>query len=172
MRFDYSIHHTPGISLYLADGLSRAPIANSNQKIESDAEKEAENLVDAVLASQSTEEVHLEKYRKAQAEDPVCAKVIEFCQSGWPRSNKLSDHVAIYYPFRASLTNTRQLLLYGSRIVIPTTLRKSVMGKVHSGHLGIQRCKRRVSQSVWRPGAVILIIISSYICPSSTNRFV
>ena len=37
-------------------------------------------------------------------------------------------------------------------IVVPRACRKETLDKIHSGHLGIQRCKLRVQQSVWWPG--------------------
>ena len=153
MRFDYTIYHSPGKSLYLADTLSRAPINTLPQKSDMDAEKETENLVDSVITSLPAEEASLETYRHAQSEDPTCSKIIEFCKSGWPNRNQLKGEVSKYYQVRSSLTYTRHLLLYGSRIVIPEKLRKETMEKIHSGHQGIVRCRLRVAQSVWWPGA-------------------
>ena len=44
------------------------------------------------------------------------------------------------------------LLLRGHRIVIPRSLQQETLQKIHSGHQGIQRCRLRVSTSVWWPG--------------------
>ncbi len=145
MRFDYTIYHSPGKSIYLADTLSRAPINTLPQKSDMDAEKETENLVDSVITSLPAAEAGLDTYRQAQTEDPTCFTIIEFCKSGWPNRNQLKGEVSKYYQVRASLTYTQQWLLYGSRIV--------EVEKDHSGHQGFVRCRLRVAQSVWWPGA-------------------
>ena len=43
------------------------------------------------------------------------------------------------------------LLLYNNRIIIPTSLQKEVMKRIHEGHQGIERCRMRVRSSVWWP---------------------
>ena len=42
--------------------------------------------------------------------------------------------------------------MYASRIVIPSALRQDVLEKLHEGHQGIVKCRRRAVQSVWWPG--------------------
>ena len=44
------------------------------------------------------------------------------------------------------------LLLYNSCIVVPPSLRKETMLKIHEGHQGMERCRERVRSSLWWPG--------------------
>ena len=39
----------------------------------------------------------------------------------------------------------------GSRIIIPQTLKKGILEKLHNGHQGIEKCKRRARQSCYWP---------------------
>lgn len=44
------------------------------------------------------------------------------------------------------------LLLRGNRIVIPHSLRMEMLQKLHEGHLGIEKCKRRSRDTVYWHG--------------------
>ena len=44
------------------------------------------------------------------------------------------------------------LLMRGNRIVIPPSLHRELLGKIHDGHQGITKCRERARQSIWWPG--------------------
>ena len=56
------------------------------------------------------------------------------------------------------------LLLYGSRIVVPKALRAETLQKLHSGHQGVQRCRSRANDSVWWPGLASQIVETVQAC--------
>lgn len=65
------------------------------------------------------------------------------------------------------------LLLYDSRIVIPSALRQDVLEKLHEGHQGIVKCWRRAVQSVWWPGVsknIKELIDNCRICCQTTKN--
>ena len=75
MRFQYSIDHIPGKSLYIADTLSRAPLSTSNaDEMTKDTDVFVQDVISGIPASKD-----LEDYRKAQSQDTVCSPLIEFC---------------------------------------------------------------------------------------------
>ena len=72
---------------YTADALSRAPVDTEGEEtMEFPAEVA---FVDSVIQSLLATSQRLEVYRRAQAEDSVCSKVIEYRQSSWPEKRAL-----------------------------------------------------------------------------------
>ena len=150
-RFDFTIRHVPGKLLYTADTLSRAPLAETDAD-SLELQEEVETFISEVTKQvlPPTEQQPLETYCQKQAEDPVCSKVMEYCKSGWPRKHLLQPELIPYWKLRSSLTMCNHLLLY-NRIIIPISLQKEVMKRIHEGHQGIERCRMRVRSSVWWP---------------------
>ena len=63
-----------------------------------------------------------------------------------------SQHLP-YRKARANLTvDPSGLLLCGSRIVVPTVLRRETPAKIHGGHQGVQQCRLWAKISVWWHG--------------------
>ena len=58
----------------------------------------------------------------------------------------------IYHAVSSELSVNKGLLLRGNRLVIPSNLRPNILDKLHVGHQGITKCRRRAAQSVWWPG--------------------
>ena len=57
-----------------------------------------------------------------------------------------------YQPVSSEITVQNGLLLRGQRIIIPQALQMEMLERLHEGHLGLVKCPRRASQSVWWPG--------------------
>ena len=151
MRFQFSIYHVPGKSLIVADMLSRAPLSgvtDSDRTLQEDADA----FVNLTLQSLPATEHRLEDIRQQQQEDDACRLLIRYCQSGWPNKKKLPDIVKPYSSVAAELSVQNGLLLRGCRIVVPTAMKQDILEKLHTGHLGIVKCRERARQSVWWPG--------------------
>ena len=115
-------------------------------------QKEVEGHIAAVTEILPATKQQLEKYRRAQAADSDTGALINYCKFGWPVKTKLPPNLKSYWTVRGRLTLHDDLLLYGSRIVIPQGLRQETMQKIHQGHQGILKCRLRVESAVWWPG--------------------
>ena len=147
-RFDYSIEHVPGKYLYTADTLSRAPVSGSDDPDSELAELAMEACVTHLPAGKD----RLSEYQQAQGLDPLCSLVIKYCRTGWPTKNKVDEALAPYWENQGDFTLHDNLLLHGSRIVIPASMQQQTLIKLHAGHQGIERCRLRARISVWWPG--------------------
>ena len=132
----------------MADTLSRAPINTLTQEPTSDTELFMQSVISTLPATKD----YLDTYRKAQQNDHICSQLMQFCESGWPNRNTLKGNLSKYWQVRANLTVNDNLLLFGSRIVVPDAMRAETLRKIHQGHQGFQKCRSRVSTAVWWPG--------------------
>ena len=129
-----------------ADALSRAPTLDEVPP------EDTEFLVQAVVAHLPADRDRLDCYRQAQKIDPICLKVLECVNSGWPSKHQVSGDVTLYWSIGGELSVCDDLLLRGTRIVVPPSLQKETLLKIHQGHQGIQKCRQRVAEAVWWPG--------------------
>ncbi|KAL3978677.1 hypothetical protein ACER0C_019739 [Sarotherodon galilaeus] len=149
MRFSYTISHVPGKDIATADVLSRAPVGDTTEGL---PEEEINLYVESVIASLPATEPRLREIQTHQDNDSILSQLKKFCVEGWPDKYSIERVFQPYLPFSGDLTVHNGLLLYGSRIVIPTSLRADILSKLHEGHLGITKCRERAKQSVWWPG--------------------
>lgn len=79
--------------------------------------------------------------------DTELQRVIQNMDEGWPAGS-----CPRYYHVQGDLSFVDGLLLKKGRIVIPEALRPDLLNRIHEGHLGIEKCKRRARESVYWPG--------------------
>ena len=129
MKFDYNIQHVPGKLLYIADALSRAPIKGTPTLDEIAAQKEIEVFIDSVTQQLPANSNRLQVYQKAQQDDPICNQVVTYCKTVWPEKHSIKGELKPYWQHRDKLSLHNDLLLFGSRIVVPKPLKKLTMEK-------------------------------------------
>ena len=89
--------------------------------------------------------------QEKQKQDPVYQKLMSYCQMGWSDKLKLLGPCKAYaVMYEQSVT--QGLLLRGHSIVILSEMQADIIEKLHAGHQGIAKCRRRAQQSVWWPG--------------------
>ena len=139
MRFNYTISHVPGKDLVTADTLSRA-------------QSQSMPNVDNVLLQLPASDKRLEEISVKQREDPICKKLQEYCEEGWPDVTKPPSSMRAYWSSKGEISLVPGLLLKVSQLIIPSTMQLEILEIIHEGHQGIVKCRRRVKESVWWPG--------------------
>ena len=150
-RFDYTIHHVLGKELYTADALSRAPTSVAGV-VSKNFQNELENFMDTITSLLPASSTRLQEYRAAQKADTTCSLIRQYCEKRWPHKSQVTEQLKPYCELQSELSICNDLLLRNWCIVVPESLQKQTLEKIHHGHQGIQKCRSRASTAVWWPG--------------------
>ncbi|UYV84889.1 K02A2.6-like [Cordylochernes scorpioides] len=138
MRYSYSIHHTPGKDIVVADALSRSPIKISHEK---DLENEIYSFVQQITSCPPFKDENMKEIWQYQNEEKECREIKDYCEKGWPTKNELSAEAKAFWFLRYEMSVIDGLLMRNSRIYIPKSLRSKVLNSLHESHLGIEKCR-------------------------------
>lgn len=146
-EYDYSIHYRPGSKICNADALSRLPLpiapVNSNIPPVSD--------VNLVLNHLSSTLITASEIKSLTEKHPTLSRVYHFILHGWP--SQVSDPALQPYHHRKDeLSVIAGCILWGSRVVVPPSVRKLVLQQLHETHPGVSRMKSLARSYVWWPG--------------------
>lgn len=149
MRFSYDMRHIPGKALITADLLSRKPLQETGQ---GDFQEQIALYVSGLTACLPATDHRLKEIREKQVADVTCRTLIKYSEEGWPTRNAVQTDCRDYWPHRSEIALQDGLLMRGSRIIIPQSMRHDILQRLHEGHQGITKCRARARQSVWWPG--------------------
>uniref|UniRef100_A0A9J7ZHH2 Gypsy retrotransposon integrase-like protein 1 n=1 Tax=Cyprinus carpio carpio TaxID=630221 RepID=A0A9J7ZHH2_CYPCA len=152
LRFSFKIMHVAGKNLITADTLSRAPLEENPSEADLKREEEVKVCVDHVIQQLPATPTKLAQIKKAQEDDEVCRQLSSLVRTGWEEKKTAPPHLALFWQYRHDLLIAEGLLMKGNRLVIPGSLQKDVLERVHQGHQGITKCLARAQMSVWWPG--------------------
>ncbi|XP_032080207.1 uncharacterized protein K02A2.6-like [Thamnophis elegans] len=140
--YDYQLHHRPGKQIAHADALSRCPLPEA---LEDPVAAAPVFLIDDLNLPLSAADI-----ARLSARDQVISRVLDWVRRGWPK-----DPVdPVFLPFKsrlAELSVQRGCLLWGHRVVVPASLRTTVLRQLHHAHPGIVRMKALGRSYVWWP---------------------
>ena len=142
---NYSIEYRKTVQHGNADGLSRLPLALSN----TDSTNED---VDTVYYASQLESLPIscDRVRKETQRDYILSQVLDVVLQGtldFPMGNEFKP-----YKNRCNeLTVHQNCLLWGNRVIIPSSLQGEVLTELHRCHPGIVRTKSLARSHVWWP---------------------
>ena len=143
-QYDFDIQYKPGKDMVLPDTFSR--LSQSDQHEVPGLKVKIHSLVDASKS-------RLDRLRHDTENDVVLQKLKRVFLEGWPTSIKsLDKDVRPYWAIRNDISIVDGLMMAGSRIIIPESSRKSVLGNIHEGHQGEIKCTLRAKDAVYWPG--------------------
>lgn len=78
------------------------------------------------------------------------ARVYKFVMEGWPM--QVEENLKVFFTKRNELSTEQGCVLWGTRVIVPSKIRKAVLKEIHSGHQGIVKTKALARKYVWWPG--------------------
>ena len=144
-NYNVTVRHLSGSQMFFADTLSR-----THPK-----EVTASNFFDESLkiASIELESNLIQKIINETNNDSTLRSLKIIINLGWPETcAELKDELKGYYNYREELTVENQLVLKGSRIVIPRALQKNMLERIHESHMGMVKTKQLARDTIFWPG--------------------
>ena len=109
------------------------------------------NITQRMLCPEPLTQSRLAQIQQATKDDEICQQIQRYVRDGWPDRCALTYSLRPYWPMRGEITEESGILLYGVRILVPSSLRLDILDRIHEGHLGVSKCRERAKQSVWWP---------------------
>jgi hypothetical protein len=151
MRFNPNPVYVKGKDQVVSDALSRSPLSLTDD--DGDLAIEVDAYVSSIQASWPASPTRLQEIKLATAQDPTLALVQKFIISDWPdHSSAVPAQVKSYFSHRDALSIIDGLITFENRIVIPESLRRDILERIHESHQGLSKCRERAAMSVWWPG--------------------
>ncbi|XP_037803641.1 uncharacterized protein LOC119598091 [Penaeus monodon] len=129
-----------GKELCIPDALSRSPVSHPT----------VEDGIFNTKVDTSVKIAILHAVKSVQASDAIDEQRISYGRncSGFPNDRyKLPSTLRPYWKIRNELYNDGDLVLYGPRVVVPASLRRSTLARLYDCHSGVEAMKRRAQQS-------------------------
>ena len=154
-QYQYTIEYRKTCDHSNADALNRLPVGPDARFDEEEDNADVDTVCIIKTVSLQLDPTDPGTMAKESAKDPDIANVMRFTREGWPpkdrREGSKDDDIEDFRKLAVSLSTAHGCLLYGSRLVIPHSLRPQVLQLLHLGHFGMQRMKQLARTAVYWP---------------------
>ena len=145
-KYSFRVVWRKGKNLIIADTLSRAPQPFTEP---SNVEEYEVHSVRNLPIS----DVRIAEFREETSKDLILQMVQKYVNQGWPDSkNAVPLEVRPFWCVRDELYVSEGLVLRREKLVVPISLRRSMLSKIHASHLGIEKCTARAKDLFYWPG--------------------
>lgn len=89
--------------------------------------------------------------KKETANDPILSRVTSYITDGWPPGTEIRE-LKPFFNRKQELYCELGCIMWGQRVVIPSTCQTRVIRELHESHMGIVKTKALARSYVWWPG--------------------
>ena len=140
--YRFTVEFLLGI-LNVSDVLSRSPIKDNQRDYLS---AKAEQYINFVAEHSVPNAMTLDEIESESSKDELFSKISQCLKTNkWPAHDKT---LSPYFKIRSELSVYGNLLLRGSKLIIPHKLQESVLSILHETHQGIYRSKALLREKV------------------------
>ncbi len=137
-KYDADLVYVPGKSIPVADTLSRNCLPDTCPEMACDIRAYA------ILSNLQISDRRIQDIKHGTGCDAQFQLLKRTILNGWPVTRKQCNPFIIeYWNFREELSVVDEVILKGENIVIPKALRSEILGILHTGHMGIEKCLKR-----------------------------
>ena len=142
--FSYTIDYRNTKEHANCDGMSRLPMSDGAEDKPDESEVYQMSVVDSLPVTGKELRTHNRR-------DPILARVVESVWNGW-NGGATDPEVAPYANRKDELTLLYgEVLLWGTRVIVPKKLQGRDLQTIHEGHIGIVKMKGLARPYVWWP---------------------
>ncbi|XP_065064039.1 uncharacterized protein K02A2.6-like [Rhopilema esculentum] len=142
--YKFTVQFEPGHT-NASDVLSRSPLPATGEKLSDDTE----HFINSIVYDAIPKSVTIEEIQEISRNDEILKNIKEQIKSEkWSKSPQYKP----YFLNRRDLWIKDDIILKGTKLIIPTDLRQRILATAHQHHLGIVKTKGLLREKVWWPG--------------------
>ena len=141
--YNYNIEYRSTSAHADADSMCRLPLPQTWSP-------KCENVECYFLEPEIVTTLTSQMIQKETRVDPVLSQVYSFIIGGWP-TVVVDPSFAPFKSKRDELTTQQGCILWGTRLVVPSSLQEKVLQELHDTHPGMSRMKALARSYVWWP---------------------
>ncbi|KAK9528348.1 hypothetical protein VZT92_012518 [Zoarces viviparus] len=144
--YDYHIVYRKSEEHSNANGLSRCPLPETSDT----GTAMTSALVHSLLAEHIQEApLNATKIARTTRTDSELSQVYKYVMEGWPI--QVEENLKVFFSKINELSTEQGCVLWGTRVIVPSKMRRAVLKEIHSGHQGIVKTKALARKYVWWP---------------------
>lgn len=158
MAYNYTAQWLKGSKNDAPDALSRHPLhdpqtADALAELDINDNPEMSLTEIRAISNNHHESLRLQELRKHAEQDEQYQSLRQFILDGFPTHRRqLPEFCRSYWNVHQHLTLDDGLIVYGCRLLIPSSMRKQILNNLHEAHQGAVRTKQRARLTVYWPG--------------------
>ncbi|KAJ8728869.1 hypothetical protein PYW07_006565 [Mythimna separata] len=148
-KYDLEVIHVRGKEMYISDTLSRAALKDHYIP---ENESEMSCHVNLMYSNLAITKEYSTKLAKETKVDESLQLLKKFYNEGWPKSkNNVSPLVKPFWNIQGEIHVIKDLVFKGSKLIVPQSMYKEMLEKIHKGHQGINKCLKLAKESLYWP---------------------
>jgi len=150
-KFDLEVVYRPGKYMHVADALSRAYLPYEPTSRDLEVSADIDVRIHSLLYELPASNKKIDEFRAETAACPELSRVRQYLREGFPVKSS-SWQITAYSKIASDIIDADGILLHADRIIVPLSMRESMLRLVHEGHLGVEKTKSFARQALWWPG--------------------